>query len=323
MITFFPEYRAQVIEKYRQQKAANTLPPNLMRPTPGRLKAECLAVCKERFSKKDEHTLRAFFDPAPDANVYVRLIEKFKTEKFKPLLNFLKGETDEPDEKNVELLAWLIDFQPRPFDRNMRLDSVNSNISEPKIETAIINETCKTGALEHKAVDVSEQKLLLEEASALPAPDSKTNQKPAFIPLLAKPINIKVMVVTLSIFLLAIIFIPIVWRENEKKGKFIDRRPESCMYWSEDHYEQVSCNQKMGDTLVVALDSARLMNFKRITQPDTITKNGLGYVWYIRIDGSLEYYTGSGNHPVHPELRLRPITAYIIDKHIKPNGHAE
>ena len=34
---------------------------------------------------------------------------------FRPVVNFMLRKTKKPDEKVIELLAWLINFEPRPF----------------------------------------------------------------------------------------------------------------------------------------------------------------------------------------------------------------
>jgi hypothetical protein len=90
------------------------------------------------------------------------------------------------------------------------------------------------------------------------------------------------------------------------------------MYWAGDHYEQVSCNQKLGDTMVIALDTFKLRHFKKITRPDTITGYSLGRVWYIKMDGRVEFYTADGHHPIQQQRRLKPLSDYIIFKYIRP-----
>ncbi len=89
------------------------------------------------------------------------------------------------------------------------------------------------------------------------------------------------------------------------------------MFWDEDHYQPISCKQH-GDTLVVALDSNKLVHFRKITQPDTITTNAIGTIWYVKYRKGYEFYTADGYHPIDPQLRLRPITEYIIRNHIHP-----
>ncbi len=62
-----------------------------------------------------------------------------------------------------------------------------------------------------------------------------------------------------------------------------------CMYWAGDHYQPVPCNQKVPNTLVVALDTLLIKNFRKITQPDTITNRAIGLVWYSKINNKVEF----------------------------------
>ncbi|WP_315823473.1 hypothetical protein [Paraflavitalea speifideaquila] len=61
------------------------------------------------------------------------------------------------------------------------------------------------------------------------------------------------------------------------------------MYWAGDHYQPVPCNQKVPNTLVVALDTLLIKNFRKITQPDTITNRAIGLVWYSKINNKVEF----------------------------------
>jgi len=49
----------------------------------------------------------------------------------------------------------------------------------------------------------------------------------------------------------------------------------------------------------------------------------IGYVWYVKLNGTIEFYTAEGYHPVRRELRLLPITLYMINKHIRSSGQSE
>ncbi len=91
------------------------------------------------------------------------------------------------------------------------------------------------------------------------------------------------------------------------------------MYWAGDHYQQISCSQKQGGTLVIPLDSERLVHFKKITRPDTITENALGSIWYVKFHGAYECYTFPGYHPIDTSLKLRPLTDFVLIKHLHPN----
>jgi len=111
----FNHYKTLVLQIYREKISAGTLSPNLVNPTPAKVKAECIQVCEERFLKSDEGVLRVIFRQQDGPVAYRLAIKQRDTDTFKPLCNFLKGGTNNPDEKNVELLAWLIDFEPRPY----------------------------------------------------------------------------------------------------------------------------------------------------------------------------------------------------------------
>jgi len=109
------EYRAAVLDDYKLRKAANGLRHNLLHPTPGKLKDEALHVCSHRFKQSDEHILIKFFENQKDQAAYITEINKADPDDFRPLLNFLKGRTETPDMRQVELLAWLTDFKARPY----------------------------------------------------------------------------------------------------------------------------------------------------------------------------------------------------------------
>ena len=114
----FPDYKSHILLKYKSWQNAQRLSPLLSQPTPGSLRTECANLCQERFDKKDEQILKAFFGPHENQKSYIKAIEKFDASKFKPLLNFLIEKTADPEPKNIELLAWLMDVQPRPFQPN-------------------------------------------------------------------------------------------------------------------------------------------------------------------------------------------------------------
>jgi len=110
-----PDYIKLVVDAYNKKRINNELSPLLAKSTPANIRRECINVFKERFDKKDEMVLRAFFGPAESDKKFLQIIQEFETNRFKPLDNFLKGETEKTDDRNLELLAWLIDFRYRPF----------------------------------------------------------------------------------------------------------------------------------------------------------------------------------------------------------------
>ncbi|RYG51738.1 MAG: hypothetical protein EOO01_07945, partial [Chitinophagaceae bacterium] len=111
----FPDYTKLVLADLDRKRRSGGHPPSLLQPTPGGIRRECAIVYKERFDRKDELVLRNFFGSAESGKQLLTLIEAFPIDKFRPLVNYLKGGTENTDTKNLELLAWLIDFRHRPY----------------------------------------------------------------------------------------------------------------------------------------------------------------------------------------------------------------
>ncbi|WEK18342.1 MAG: hypothetical protein P0Y49_16250 [Candidatus Pedobacter colombiensis] len=109
------DYKKAVIFDYHQKKVKRLLSLNLSHPTPAKLRHECLLVLNTRPQIKDEKIIRDFFNLGAISNDYSSSIERFDPEKLKPLDNYLKGKTVSTEPRNIELLAWLIDFEPRPY----------------------------------------------------------------------------------------------------------------------------------------------------------------------------------------------------------------
>src|SRR5690554_1271678 len=115
MIYDFDGFQRAVLQAYHAKRERNELPAELERPTPARLRNGSLRAWTTRPLMKDREVVATFFDaPATDEGIESS-IRRFDTEKFKPLINYLKGDTAKTHEKNIKFLAWLLDFEPRPY----------------------------------------------------------------------------------------------------------------------------------------------------------------------------------------------------------------
>ena len=110
------DYTNSILQYYESKRNKNELSLRLSLPSPAELRDECEAVFLERYDPKDDITLKTFFGAYKDKQSGLRAIEHHSIDKFKPLVRYLKKETKDTQHKNIELLAWLIDFKPRPFD---------------------------------------------------------------------------------------------------------------------------------------------------------------------------------------------------------------
>lgn len=110
----FDDYRNEIVLAYDKKKENGNLSINLRSLAPGKLRDECSMVYKERFLDSDNETLRSFFGPKDDVTGYSQIIDNIDIDRFRPLINFLNRRTNKTERKNIELLAWLIDFKYRP-----------------------------------------------------------------------------------------------------------------------------------------------------------------------------------------------------------------
>lgn len=291
----FKDYKEYVIKYYQQKLKANELSTRLAHPTSASLKKECMVVYETRYQKRDEAALRTFFEYTGDQQSMLQAIDRFDNDRFKPLVNFLKSNTSDTDPKNLELLAWLIGLESRPYIRG-------KDFRIPGLLKA----------------DGSEEPTLLPEEDS-----TKGTVFPKMIVRPAKPIQGKSRILRETVFIfiiLILLFVSgfLIFNVADRSNSKALQNDEDCMYWAGDHYEQVPCKKKFGDTLVIALDPEKLSTFRKITRPDTITKKSLGNIYYVKFNGDREYFTADGRHPVDRKLHLKPITDYIIDRYIEP-----
>lgn len=293
----YPEYESLVVQDYEKKKAGNVLHSGLTDPTPAGIRDACSAIFHERYRKSDEKTLKEFFMPKGETSEWSLIIEGHPLGKFKALAKFLNKETESTKKANMELLAWLIDFQPRPF-----VIGNTIKINQPENgETEIVVRDAKGKEIQGTQTpqNVDQEK----------GPNGRGRQW-----LTGKKIGIGLAFVV--IIILAAVGIDKYWLKTSKPIKYALTGHESCMFWDEDRYQPISCTQH-GDTIIVPLDSTKFLHFRKVMKPDTITTNAIGILWYTRYRKDYEFYTSDGYHPIDPTLRLRPITEFIIRNHIR------
>lgn len=334
----FTSYTDRVFKTYQNKKEEGILSLNLIEPTPAKLKQECSIVYSERYKEKDSKTLRLFFLPKDDFTDYGVSIRNIDTDKFKPLSNFLKGRTTETEDKNIELLAWLIDFEPRPYNFKYDYDT------EKDIDV-------RDGEVDEK----SENNDPLEKEGFLPVPEEKIVKKTARGSDLKKILIGSVL--SSSIILVGYLGLK---KGTDKKETYQEKIVDSsghrralkndekaitqkkadeikedakdvnrkaalvyipqkkemqCMYWKDDHYQEAFCDDENVPASLIALDKNLVKHFRKITFPDTITEKSVDKIWYLKSDGKIEFFTHEGNHPTN-HRKLKKMTKYILDKHV-------
>lgn len=314
----FDDYKTLVLQDYQEKISAGTLSLNLVNPTSAKVKADCIQVCEKRFLKKDEAVLRVFFNQQDGESAYRRAISQCDTDIFKPLCNFIRGKTSNTDDRNIELLAWLIDFDKRPYSiwRNAdKSGTVNGMLTSAHERTEIRQETVE---------EVGETK---EDAEIGNSGIGEKEKKTEMLPESKSPVERNVQIANGSLadvkrpkvygmgFILLIICVVVYLIDSRVSGDMAMRGREECMYWNEDHYQPVACSKKINGAPVYALDSAKVTHLKKINRPDTLTRRSIGIVWYSKINNHVEFYTADGFHPIHNNRRLKPLTELILEKY--------
>jgi hypothetical protein len=111
----FEEFKKEVISNFRELLSQHELDLKLENPTPGNLRDLSLKLFAHGLSKEDTQVFQDFFNPTKRYDDLETSIRRFPLDKLKPLKNFIKAKTSNPDEDIVKLLAILTQFDSRPF----------------------------------------------------------------------------------------------------------------------------------------------------------------------------------------------------------------
>lgn len=306
----FSDYIAQVINFYNQKKTEGSISLNLQHPTPAKLKRECLIVFEIRRAKADLEILKQYFGNQEDEEAYELAIRKADTDRFKPLTKFLRGEIRSTEDKNIILLSWLIDFSPRPYRPGYQSENRDNNIEKAA--------QGKELSINLEDVRVMEK---FEVLKPLEDPASTTGMGTYRLPIPEFEKHYLHKYKKYGLVGLALLVLGAVSLSSDKilmtSVKSLFSNPQ-CMYWTEDHYVSVECDQKIPNVQVIALEPFKLNHFKKITRRDTLTERDINKVWYASVNKQIEFYTTEGNDPREPGRRLRPMSKYIFEKYIKP-----
>lgn len=332
----FEEYKKEVLEFYFLKKGAQQLSPNLENPGRSKLKKECLKIFAEKYNNKDHQILKLFFDPLGKFNDHIKSIEKFELDKFRPLVSFLQKGTSIRDEEPVKLLAWLTGFDSYQ-DWKSKKENREPDESEGSGPDQEDDSRLKTGEKEkndahensrsddpdetstENNIDNTEKKIDSTEKSVdnTKKADDNENKKNEIVidsgSIESSGTPIKAMALTSVALLLLVSGFFFLLKKNAVTQPSAG---ENCMYWAVDHYEPVKCDEKIKDVTLIPINRKALNSLRKINVIDTLTSYSLGKVWYTRIDGKHEFFTDSGMHPVDTLKRLRPLSTYILSKHV-------
>jgi len=131
----FEDYKGEVLLAYQKKKEERSLSHDLLNHTPASLKRECINVFPSRYCEKDKETFKSLFGLADSKEEYYQKIRAADPDIFRPLNYFLRGRILKTHERNIYLLAWLIDFE----DEHVEIPDIEPLVQPPfRLITRII-----------------------------------------------------------------------------------------------------------------------------------------------------------------------------------------
>lgn len=325
-ITLEDLYKKAVKEKYEVEKNGDDFF-FLNPPTRGKLNK----LCWEKFTNNNTNS--------SDLNVFNSLLglsfdinakNKFKqkTNPFRPVENFFKGESDPDKIEVVDMAAILVNFQPRPFNKfRKEIDPENQKLIDELRDTEhhksdffsdtlveeVENENFPDLKNEELEKDKNEE-VDQDEAEEIEQDENQSWERiPTGIVDVSPPARGGNNVVksgfkrylVIVAFLAALSFI--IYSNMSKKD---------CMQWTNDHYDKI---ERSDEGYCNTYYDARYFNLKKITVCDTtkfFDDKGAAKVFYIKIGNSIECYNQFAPYPENTQRFLKPITRYMIDTYL-------
>jgi hypothetical protein len=286
------DYQDIVLAAYKKMRDNGKLHAILPKETTTKLRNACLNVYANRYDPKDADIFAMYFDVDKIGVDFQKKIIDSEPDDYRALWKHIKGETETTDERNSNLLAWLIDLEPRPrssyyyssTEKIIKIGGIPIDDLFPHSKTPPDDDTKQ--------------------------PEPKRPKKPVYVPKFSQPY------ITISCIILLLIgtISFAVWERWTKKI----RQPESdekFMYWDEDHYEPIKDGKQNVGVPIIPLNVQTLMHQRKINLPDTLTSYSIGKVWYKGHGKGHEFFTDSGAYPLDIQRVLKPLTSTILTKY--------
>ncbi|WP_291151823.1 hypothetical protein [Flavobacterium sp. UBA7680] len=289
------DYRNAIKAKYEIEKSGD-FHGFLENPSPAQLREFCLLKFDNGLNKIDEAIFRIYFKVNETENLR-EAIYNYHIPKFKSVQSFLIEENKKTNIQNLNLIAVLVDFNPRPYNKFSKGDSTD-HTNDIKTEDS-------------NALEVN------KEIDTLKNRDTLFVRNPIGVPIDKPKSSLKKKV---AIGICTIVF---VFSVGYTTKQFILPAKE-CMQWQNDHYELVDCNSEINSLYSEATiepKDEKVLDLKKIEVCDTTTffRGEKAVVWYCKINADeLEYFNGigDGHHPILDKA-LHPITKHMIEKYVK------
>ena len=289
------EYKKAILKKYEEGGIEY-----LVQLSPAKIRADCLLKFQNGLNNKDLIQFIHFFGLEEEASYLqnIRKIENFDIDKFRPFKNFLNRITEDTLDKNIELIAVLIDFEPRPysnFRKQNGLFRVKKNKSTQK-EKAFNNDSLS-----------GEQDKPKERLR-----DKSKNSESVF--------SNKNFLVTLGMFL-AIYLLLITAKYLFANKSSPDKEDTRFMIWTGEAYKEAPehvLTSLENYNKIALFEESKVLNFRKVEVTEGypfFTEQEEPNLWYGKSsDNEIEFFSAPGEHPITGK-ELKAITPYIIEKY--------
>ena len=287
------DYQDIVLAAYKKMKDHGSLHGILPRETTTKLRSACLKVYASRHDPKDLDILATFFDVDRMVCDIQKKLNESEPDDFRPLWNHITGGTVTTEERNTDLLAWLIDLEPRPSSSYYLSADKTIKIGGKPIDDLFTNTPTPT-----TSTTTGDEELIQPEGST-------------YIPRFS-PRYITIACILL-LFIGSTSFVA--WETHTPSP----RRPkagEKFMYWDEDHYEPVKDDKQNVGAPIIPLNVQTLTQQRKINLPDTLTSYSIGKVWYKGHGKDHEFFTSAGIYPPDTVRTLKKLSPGILRDYV-------
>ncbi|MEN5231923.1 hypothetical protein [Sphingobacterium faecium] len=190
----FEKFQEAVRNAYLDLKKSNKLDFRRDRPSTGDLKNWCIQCLERGLTKEDETVFKNYFNATQSNKSLKDIIRDFEADKLRSLRNFIVNNgTRRPDWEVVKLLAILVDFKLRPYNRDdwddksiikrppLQPDSTDDGKQEEKQEENELDKTTTTfggeGTTEEDSTKLDEETKVCEETVIYPEGQIKNEKE--------------------------------------------------------------------------------------------------------------------------------------------------
>lgn len=297
------EYKRAILKKYEEGEIEY-----LTQLSPARIRQDCLLKFQNGLKRKDLIQFIRFFGIEDESNYLssIRKIENIDIDKFRPFKNFLNRTTEDTFDKNVELIAVLTDFEPRPFS--------NFRNNELKVSYLVDNKN----KMQKPSTETSFKKKIFKKCKII---DQENSDNKSQFKIQESIFSNKKFFLSLGTFL-AIYVLMITAKYLFASKSSPDKQDVRYMIWTGESYKEAPYHMiKSFENLnnIALYEESKMLNFKKIdvtADYPFFTNQNEPNLWYNKISkNEIEFFSAPGKHPVSGKT-LKAITPYIIEKYI-------